>query len=250
MKHSVVRLLALALACMALLSSCSGGAFTLTYSNGAYRNEKQGVAYRWAPTNYRAVSAKTDETVAVIKSERSADVPLYAIGDMDPALFLTDSTYSIYYSEKTTLPTLAELKPTYVTLSFMTYAFEIGRIENKAEIDDLVEIYSKGTTVPAAKVIPSPESRYELLFFSDTYKGISYALEYWKFAEEVVLYTRLTAEGGIPDTYPGIHATIEEVSGERVAVFHLGSGLVYDRSQDCFYAIGSILESYFTSSAQ
>ena len=56
------------------------------------------------------------------------------------------------------------------------------------------------------------------------------------------VYAKLNADGSIPDLYPGIKSEITE-QGE--AVFHLGKNLMYDRANDCFYAVGEVLESYF-----
>ena len=61
---------------------------------------------------------------------------------------------------------------------------------------------------------------------------------------------KLTENGEIPDLYPGVTATVEVVNGVSEAVFHLGTGLVYDRTQDLFFPMGSQLESYFTGVAQ
>ena len=106
-----------------------------------------------------------------------------------------------------------------------------------------MEIFEKGTTVPAGKIIPSPESRCELLFSSSVYPGLAYSLEYWKFAADVDVYAPLTPSGEIPNLYPGIRAEI--VNGE--AVFHLGNALIYDRAEDRVYSIGTLLDSYFTA---
>ncbi|MBE6633781.1 MAG: hypothetical protein E7620_05510 [Ruminococcaceae bacterium] len=250
MKTSQKGLIALCLSLVLLLSACSGGAYTLTYSNGAYRNEKQNAAFVLAPLCYRAASALTDETVAVIKSSYGKDVPLYAIEGMDTAKWLTDDQFDVYCNEQLALPSLSQMNASYVTLSYITYPFEIGRIEKAAEIADLVDRYENGTSIPAAKIIPPPENRFELLFFSNTYKGLAYSLEYWKFSEEVLVHAKLTEDGQIPNLYPGVTATIEVVNGVSEAVFHLGSGLVYDRTQDLFFPMGTQLESYFTGVTQ
>ena len=244
------RLAVLCLSLILLLTSCSGGAYDLIYSNGAYRNEKQNTAFVLAPLCYRAVSALTEETVAVIKNSYGSDVPLYAIEGMDTTKWLTDEQFDVYCDENLALPKLSQMNTVYITLSYITYPFEIGRIEKASEIADLVGRYENGTSIPASKIIPAPENRFELLFFSSTYQGIAYSLEYWKFSEEVLVHAKLTENGEIPNLYPGVTATVEVVNGVSEAVFHLGTGLVYDRTQDLFFPMGSQLESYFTGVAQ
>lgn len=243
-----IRTFALLLALAALLTACSAGAMELKFENGALRDEKNEVAFLTAPFNYKAVAVDPDRQVAIIKTSKGADVPLYAVEGMDRTKWLAKEDYTLYYSADVKLPTLSEMQVTYVAVSRVSSAaLETGRLESKAEIDDLVETYEQGTTIPRDKVTATPSARFELLFFSDTYAGISYSLEYWKFDSEVVVYAALTESGEIPSLYPGINASIEEISGERVAVFRLGKGLIYDRVQNCVYAVGSVVEDYFNA---
>ncbi len=243
-----VRTFALLLVLAALLSACSAGAMELKFENGALRDEKNDVTFLSAPFNYKAVAIEPDRQVAIIKTSKGADVPLYAVEGMDRAKWIAREDYTLYYRSDVSLPTLREMQVTYVTVSRVSgTALEAGRLESRAEIDDLVETYEQGTTIPRDKVTVTPAARFELLFFSDTYAGISYSLEYWKFDSEVIVYAALTESGEIPSLYPGISASIEEVSGERVAVFRLGKGLIYDRVQNCVYAVGSVVEDYFNA---
>ena len=240
----VFRAVLCAALCAPLLTSCAGGAVKLTYENGAYRNEKSGLAFVTAPICYRAVSRRSDEVIAKIAAKQGSDVLLYAIDGMDSSKWLTDDSFAVYYGEAAGLPTLRGMQCSRATLCMSgSYTYPLGTIEKQEEIDDLVEIYELGTTVPSSKIIPQPEKRYELLFLSELYPGLAYSLEYWKFNEEVYVYTPLDENGEIPDLYPGIRAEI--VNGE--ARFQLGTSLVYDRSADRCYAIGNILESYLTA---
>lgn len=233
--------LCLLLVCAALLVSC-GGATELTYENGAYRNEKSGAAYVMAPLCYRAISRLDAEEIAKIVGTKSEKI-LYAIEGLDSSLWLTDENFDLYYSETLNLPELWEMNVTDISLCLSgAYAVPVATIEQAAQIADVVETYEKGTTIPGDKVIPQPETRYEMLFLSSDYPGIAYVLEYWKFAQEVDVYAKLNEDGSVPDLYPGIKSEINE-QGE--AVFHLGENLVYDRANDCFYAVGGVLESYF-----
>ncbi len=233
--------LCLLLVCAALFASC-GGAIELSYENGAYRNEKSGAAYVMAPLCYRAISRLDAEEIAKIVGTKSEKV-LYAIEGLDSSLWLTDENFDLYHSETVTLPALWEMAVARISLCLSgAYAVPVATIERSEQIADVVETYQRGTTIPGNQIIPQPETRYELLFVASDYPGIAYVLEYWKFAEEVDVYAKLNADGSIPDLYPGIKSEITE-QGE--AVFHLGKNLMYDRVNDCFYAVGDVLESYF-----
>ena len=252
MKKTKIRLLSLLLAALALLTACSGGAFDLTYSDGAYRNAKKEVAFYAAPVCYRAVSILDNEAAAVLKSDYADNVVLYAVYGMDTLSWLADEDFMLYYEDRITLPTLRQMNPSYVTLSYVSYPVEISRLESAASLNTLITLYETTPAIPGDRIssaIPEARDRYELLFFTKEaqYAGISYSLEYWKFDEEVAVYSRLNADGTAPDTCPGVTPTIEEVSGERVAVFRLGTGLVYDRSAHCFYPFGSQLEDLFNN---
>ena len=235
--------LCLLLVCAALFASC-GGAMKLSYENGAYRDGKSGAAFLAAPVCYRAVSRLDAEEIARIESTRG-DRVLYAIEGMDSTLWLTDENFDVYYSETLTLPALWEMNITRISqCQSGAYAVPLHTIDRAEQIADVVETYQKGTTIPGDRIIPSPEARYELLFQSSDYPSIAYVLEYWTFAQGVDVYAPLNADGSIPDLYPGIRSEITE-QGE--AVFHLGQYLMYDRANDCFYAVGEVLNSYFTT---
>lgn len=228
------------LVCAILLSSCSGGAVKLKFDNGAFRNDREGMAFHYAPICYRAASAKKKDGAVAILQSGSDDVMLYAIEDMDAQKWLTDENFMLYYGEGETLPTLAQLKPTLITNS--QAGFGITVIDDPTEIADLLETYEKGTSVPSQKIIPMKDERYEMVFSSNTYPGILYLLECWRFSEEVIVYSTLDENGQIPtDLYPGIRAEI--VNG--TAAFYLGKTLLYDRHADVCYPLGSAYDAYF-----
>ena len=178
MNKKAFRLLTLLLACVALLCACSGGGYDLHYADGSYSNSRKNVSFRCAPACYRAVSAIRDETVALIKSEVGADVPLYEIENMDTSLWLTDDDYVLYYEDKATLPTLRQLNPAYVTLSYVSYPVEISRIESKSTVNSLIALYENTPAISGEKIassLPETRERFELLFFTNDrqYAGIS-----------------------------------------------------------------------------
>ena len=235
-------MLCLLLAGLVLLTSC-GGAAELHYADGAYRNEKDGTAFVLAPLCYRALSRLEDEEIARIVGTRN-EKPLYAIEGMDSALWLTDENFDLYYSESVALPELWEMRVTRISQCVSgAYALPLRTITRSEQIDDVIETYRLGTTVPGEEIIPQPASRYELVFESSDYPGIAYVLEYWTFTEDVEVYAPLNADGSLPDLYHGLEAEIR--NGE--AVFQLGRYLMYDRVSDRVYVMKDILESYFTN---
>ena len=230
MKHShrFYRLLALILVCAALFSACGERTVELKLENGAFRNTKNGVAYREASANYRATSLLEGEVLFLATGVLSDGVPLYAIENIDSKNFITDENYTLYYNEAITLPTLAEMKPYIISccVSNGNMAQELGRLDenDQAAIDDLVDILTQGTTFPKEKLLGYSYDRYELLFHSKEYPGFFYVLEYWKY-EESFTFT----------------------DGDRE--YSIGKGVVYDRGNDCFYIMGDILENYFDNAS-
>ncbi len=241
MKKNCLASVLLLLTVAILLSACAGGAPTLEFENGAFRDSNKELAFHCAPVCYRAASANDqDDAVAIVKSPLHGEAPLYTVEGMDASIWLSSADHTLYYAEGTELPSLAQLKPTLVANALA--GFSVSVISDARTIADLVEIYEKGTTVPRQKIIPMHEERYEMVFSSDTYVGILYVLECWRFTEDVLVYAKLDANGQIPaDLYPGIHAEI--VNGE--AVFNLGKTIVYDRYADVCYPVGSAYDAYF-----
>ena len=224
----ILRGMAALLACLSLLVSCGKKAYPLTYEDGVFKNEQKEAAFLEAPLCYRACSALKSTTVANISGLRVEDIPLYAIENADSTLYLTDDSYTLYYSESLSLPTLAEMKPYYISLGSPgdNSATELDALtENEqAQIDDLVEILTVGTSYPAQKLSAyTPESRFELLFLSKEYPAFFYVLEYWKFTD-----TTTFMDGD------------QEITVKK--------GVVYDRATGRFFIMGSILEDYFINS--
>lgn len=240
MKRTYLASVLLLLTVAILLSACSGGAPTLEFENGAFRDPNKVLAFHCAPICYRAASANSKANAVAIVKTSLAETPLYSIEGLDSALWLSAEDHTLYHAEGTELPTLSQLKPTQISNTLADFGVSV--ITDTQAIADLVETYEKGTTVPRQKIIPMHEARYEMVFSSETYAGILYVLECWRFSEDVLVYARLDGSGRIPaDLYPGIHAEI--VNGE--AVFNLGKTLVYDRYADVCYSVGSAYDAYF-----
>ncbi len=248
-RNSILRLVASLLLLCSLLASCKGGAYKLSFQDGAYVNEKKGKTFYAAPYSYRVLEIKdlgrVNATIVVDKFKTD----LFALKSMDPAHWLSDEEFNLYYSSEVALPKLKEMQVNKIALVQKGVAYNqvMASITNSAMIADSVEFCTTGTTIPAEKITlnPDTDTAYELIFFSALYPDIAYAMEYWTFSQNVYVYAKLTDDGQIPDLYPGIKAEIVTVAGERVARFDLGDGLVYDRDADVCYAVGKVLESYF-----
>ena len=225
MKHTYApRLAALLLACLTLFCACRTKSSELHLENGAFRNEQTGVAYREAPATYRATSVLQGEPLFRAMGVLSDGIPLYAIEGADADDYLTDEHYTLYYNENVTLPTLAEMKPYAISLSYN--AIERGKLDegDQEAIDLLMQRLEQDVTYPKSALPAAAHERFELLFHSKEYPGFFYALEYWKY------------ENSFTFTHDG-----KEISVEK--------GVVYDRGRDCFYAMGDVLEDTFTKYA-
>jgi hypothetical protein len=247
-RKSTLRIAAFLLLLCALLASCKGGSYTLFYKDEKYVNEKKGKTFYAAPYSYRVLEIKDLGKVNATIDMGKKKTDLFALKSMDPAHWLSDEDFNLYYSSEVTLPKLQDMQVNRISLVQKgAYNQVMASITNTAMILDSVEFCTTGTTIPAEKITlnPDTDTAYELLFFSALYPDIAYAMEYWTFSKTVYIYAKLTDDGQIPNLYPGIKAEIVTVEGERVARFDLGDGLVYDREADVCYAVGKVLESYF-----
>ncbi len=223
-KTYVLRAAALLLACITLLCACKTKSSELHLENGAFRNEKTGVAFREASANYRATSVLQGEPLFLAMGVLSDGIPLYAIEGADADDYLTDENYTLYYSESITLPTLAEMKPYALSLSYN--ASERGKLDegDREAIDLLMQHLEQDEAYPRTLLSGYPYERFELLFHSKEYPGFFYVLEYWKYEE----------------SFTFVH------DGKELSV---GKGVIYDRGRDCFYVMGDLLEDTFTANA-
>ncbi len=226
MKYTrLLRAAALLLACLALFCGCGEKSSELRLENGAFRNEKTGVAYREASDCYRATSFLQGEPLYLATGLLSDGIPLYAIENTDSNEFLTDENFTLYYNENVTLPTLAEMKPYAISLSYN--ATERGKLDenDQAVINELLERLEQDESYPRALLAGSSYERFELLFYSKEYSGFFYVLEYWKYGEESFTFVD---------------------DGAEISV---GKGVIYDRGNDRFYVMGDLLETIFTEHA-
>ena len=226
-KGILLRVSALFMASLLLFCACAKKPKTLTYSDGAYRNEAENASFCKASMNYRAQSIIRDTVIFnASRSSKQEPTPLYAIEGLSTSDFLTDESFTLYHSSAITLPSLSDMDPCAIymrvsgdpTGSLMGYLGE----DRKDAIDDLLDIFKNGTSHPGNKISVAPTECYELLFESKAYPGFFFVLEYWTYGESV---THIDEAGEI----------------------EVKKGIVYDIETDRFFVMGEILEGYFNS---
>lgn len=174
-----------------ILSSCSGTLVNLKYENGQMINKRLKLAYTPAPTNYEPVSV--GEAYAYYEK---SDMTLYEIKGLDPKDWLTQayagSATTIFYSDDSTLPTLAELEPNkiYVTEGD-SVTISIVTVDDIDVINNVIDIFENGEY--AEWPLINAYTTYELKFYSEEkYPHIYYNLTYGEFEEGIFLYDRNT----------------------------------------------------------
>lgn len=174
-----------------ILSSCSGSLVNLKYENGQMINKRLRLAYTPAPTNYEPVSV--GEAYAYYEK---SDMTLYEIKGLDPKDWLTQayagSATTIFYSDDSTLPTLAELEPNkiYVTEGD-SVTISIVTVDDIDVINNVIDIFENGEY--AEWPLINAYTTYELKFYSEEkYPHIYYNLTYGEFEEGIFLYDRNT----------------------------------------------------------
>ena len=198
----------------------------LTLEDGAYRARKS-VAYLEAPSLYRASAVLNNKAVYLATGGVPDPFPLYAIENADSDHWLADENYTLFYSESTKLPTLAEMDPYAISLCWMVNgtAQERARLDqtHSEQVDELVRLLTEGPSYPKGTLLLTEHDSVELLFHSEAYPEFYYVLQYWKFQT------------------PFVYS-----DGEQTVTIE--TGVVYDRYNGCFYPIGDVLEAYFINS--
>ncbi|MBQ8332284.1 MAG: hypothetical protein IJX93_00750 [Clostridia bacterium] len=189
MKKST-KLAALLLA-SSMLASCAGSLVNLKYENGQFYNQRLGVVYNVAPTNYqpRAIG----DAYGYYKD---SDMTLYQITGADPKEWLSQelagSATSVFYSEDITLPTLEELGTTAIYLCTNTeVSAAVAVIEDEAVISEVIDLFVNGKE--AEWPLLGSELTLDIKFYSaDKYPHLYYNLFYGEFPEGKFLYDRNT----------------------------------------------------------
>lgn len=259
MKRKFFPLLLLLLCAAALLAACkSGGLPSMTYHGELYKNPATGVSYRRAPVTYAAETIREDRGVAELKRSGMESLTLYEIDGEAPERFLAGSDFSLFYADGLTLPALWEMNVSRIQISQTVLAtVQLQSVSDAAVIDAVISAYRDGESFPKSEIdLDLVPERFDLNFSSSAYPGLCYCLTYWQFEEEVCVYLPVEDPENFEPVYHGVPVTTEDylytkvVEGkevmmvEHLAVYHFGTGILYDRDTGLCYSVGTTLEQY------
>lgn len=249
-----IRLLSMLLCCMMLLASCSN-LNTIKFQDEEYIDKKNNITYLQAPLTYEAVKI-SENGVARVKQKVGEDVILYPINGIGTDKMLANDLYEIFYAEDMTLPAVWDMGITAVYIcQTKEISMELARIDKDTDVAALIELYRNGTSCPKSKIsMEQATGHYYLKFASSTHPYLYYSLEYLTFEEDVVIYEAITDATSFTPKYTGVPITYEdyeyEENGqtfvEHLAVYHFGTGILYDRTAGKCYSAGSIIEQYMS----
>lgn len=223
--------------CLCLfLSACSGVTkFTIRDDGGLY-NAKSKQSYAAAPYSYRAYTYNPDDVVGIYVAWDGTEQNLYRV--TGSGNYCCNEYYEVYLPEGTSLPTLSELHVTEVDLCQTNSQIALATYTDANEIAEILSLFQT-VSIPYSRLPRFADANYRILF-ADPSLGLILELNYLVFEEAVVLYEQLNPDGSAPALY-GVEPTIEEVSGERVAVYDLGTQLLLDRSAGVCYISPELL---------
>ena len=182
MKHLKLTALLLGL-CLSLLALASCGV-TLHegIGEGDIMDKSNSVAWYHASTCYEAVELEKKQGKLLVKKQ---EMTLYKLPDMDPAKWLATEDKNVIYSEGVTLPTLAEMAPTEMTIYLdNTIEQKLKTIDKSETIDALVKAYTEGQS--AIYPAKTPYATYRVRFASKDYPGIYYVLTYVEYSSDYI----------------------------------------------------------------
>ena len=228
-----IHLLALALAALAIFASC-GRAATFTVDREGYRDPKSGAIYHHV-SHFHATAYDPDSLVGVYRSPGGSLTSFYRVEAMDGVL--TDGNYEIYVSDGVTLPSFSDMPlagaalcvPGMTAGATMPVLFSF----DSAAAERLRDALSNGVSFPSSRILATATVSYDLIF-THTDLPLAYQLVYREYDSEILVYEPLTADGQVPDLYPGIRG---EKLNDAEAVFHFGTQLIYDSDARVCYPI-------------
>ena len=248
----IFRTLSLLLCCVLLLASCSK-LTTLKFEDEQYKDTKNNVTYLQAPLCYEAVKL-VDGGVARVKRSVGEDLVLYAVDGADRKEMLANEQYELFYAEGVTLPKLWEMNVSEVYIcQTKLISAQIASVNKAEDVAALIALYQSGAAFPKAKVsMEQSTGHYYLKFVSKDYPAIYYCLEYLEFEEEVLVYERIKDTSSFTPKYTGVEVTYEdheyvengETYVEHLAVYHFGTGILYDRAAGVCYPSNGIFDAY------
>ncbi len=249
-----IRMLSVFLCCVMLLASCSN-LNTIKFKDEEYIDNKNNITYLQAPLNYEAVKIK-ENGVARVKQKVGDDIILYPVEGIGTEQMLANDLYEVFYAEGMTLPKVWEMGVSEVYIcQTKEITAQLASINQAADVSALIELYRNGTTCPKEKIsMEQSTGHYYLKFVSSTHPHLYYCLEYLEFEEDVVIYEAIKDMSTFTPKYNGVLVTYEdyeyEENGqtcvEHLAVYHFGTGILYDRAAGVCYPAESIVAPYMS----
>lgn len=169
--------LLLLLAFVLLFSSC-GQLPKLSPAEGGYRHSKSHELYVEGPLNYLSATRSKEAVANLVNA--TGQSPLYDSGNG----FFCDESGALFVPEGTTFPSLYNFSPTRLSIcKEETIRVELASSSDADLLQSLALDYLSSSHVVRKESLPEgfPESRYLLLFSSESYPNLLYRLEYFVF---------------------------------------------------------------------
>lgn len=186
-----------------MLCACGSELVTLQYKDGVFVNAGKELSYIPADVTYEPVAV--GDAYAYYKS---GDITLYAIGEYDPTLWLTEAysggATTVFYADSLTLPTLTEFGAEKITVcESENVTMGVCEITDETLIDTLVTLFTEGEA--AEWPLIGATLRYDMKFSSSAWPQIYMNLIYGEFSEGNFLYERASGRcveiGDLLDEY-------------------------------------------------
>ena len=179
-KFHLLAIVALLCALSLLLGSCS----KKFVSDGPdYKDRKTKVTYEYAPFCYEAIEVSEEEY-----AKSGYDV-FYEIVGQDPLEWLCESSGTVFYSKKITLPTLDKMDISYIEI-----CSEASSVTVKATItdaDNIAAIISSYTSEEPLSYSADVADKSYKIRFADTSLGLYYSVSFFAYNDgSAYLYNR------------------------------------------------------------
>ena len=173
-------LIALLLTTSLLLSSCSK---KLVPDGPDYKDRKTKVTYEYAPFCYEAIEIAEEEY-----AKSGYDV-FYEIVGQDPLEWLCESSGTVFYSKKLTLPTLDKMNISYIDICTETSSVTVKTtITNADDIAAIINSYTSEVSLSYSADVA--DTSYKIRF-ADTSLGLYYSVSFFAYSDgSAYLYNR------------------------------------------------------------
>lgn len=203
----------LCVACLLLTALCScakGNKFEA--DGGVYKDKKTDVSYEAAPACYEPM-AMGEEIYG-----QSDSVTFYEIEGQNPLEWICEEGGTVFYSDTLELPSLEEMKISYINICVETNTTVTrGKVQSAEDISDIVSAYVSADSIYYRG--DTPALTYKIRF-ADSSIGVFYSVVFVRYAED---YT-LKAEDG--------------------TLLNYGKDFLYNRFEDKFVKAPEALVKY------